>query len=176
MKAATDDQIAQLRRHAVNSVTREIMTNGLKLTWAQAYALGDEVINWMRTRLGLKSTTSDRGITLRPDPSSVKAHATMRENVMLKSHNPGIAAADIRMIASLAEQDMSGEVDDSYARTGNAKDTIRRWHGAARSAGDADLVETINRMGVAAAAEAYEAARQGAPVLSKGRLSRRSRT
>ena len=72
MKAATDDQITQLRRHAVNNVTREIMANGLKLTWAQAHALGDEVIDWMRTRLDLKSSTTDHGITFKPDPSNRK--------------------------------------------------------------------------------------------------------
>lgn len=63
---ATDDQITQLRRHAVNDVTREIMTNGIKLTWDQAHDLGDEVIDWMGTRLGLKSRTTDAGITFTP--------------------------------------------------------------------------------------------------------------
>lgn len=159
MKAATDNQITQLRRHAVNSVTGEIMAHGTKLTWDQANDLGDEVINWMRTRLGLKSTTSDRGITFKPDPGAIRAHATIRYSPAHKSSRSGVSPADIRAVASLAEQDMSGEVDDSYARTGDAKDTIQRWYDSARSAGDTDLIKTIDRMGVAAAAKAYEAAR-----------------
>jgi len=67
---ATDDQLAQLRRHAVNTVTREIMANGIKLTWEQADDLGDEVIDWMGTRLGLKSRTTDAGIVFSPTRTS----------------------------------------------------------------------------------------------------------
>ncbi len=70
---------------------------------------------------------------------------------------------DIRAIESLAEQDRADEVDDSYARTGDAQDTIRRWHASARSAGDHALVDTINRMGLSKAAAAYEAARRSNP-------------
>jgi hypothetical protein len=138
------------------------MEHGLKLTWAQADDLGDETIDWMRSRLGLKGTTSDRGITFNPDPSSTRAHATVRHSAARKSPRPPPRRADINVVASLAEQDTSGEVVDSYARTGDAADTILRWYASARSAGDTDLVETIDRMGVAAAAKAYEAARPGA--------------
>ncbi len=60
--AVTEDQITQLRRHAVNDATREIMWNGVKLTWEQADDLGQEVIDWMRTRLGLQTRTTDAGI------------------------------------------------------------------------------------------------------------------
>lgn len=63
---ATEDQITQLRRHAVNDMTREIMANGIKLTWEQADDLGDEVLDWMGKRLGLKSRTTDAGITFTP--------------------------------------------------------------------------------------------------------------
>jgi hypothetical protein len=145
------------------------MMNGLKLTWVQAHDLGDEVVNWMRTRLGLKSITSDHGITFKPDPGAIRAHATIRGSSAKKSSRP--SRADIRSIASLAEQDMSGEVDDSYARTGDAADTIRRWYASARSAGDTGLIETVDRMGVMAAAQAYEAARRGsAHATMKGNL------
>lgn len=68
---ATEDQITQLRRHAVNDVTREIMRDGIKLTWEQAHELGDEVIDWMRSRLGLGSRTTDDGITFTPSPESL---------------------------------------------------------------------------------------------------------
>jgi hypothetical protein len=170
VKAATDNQITQLRQHAVNSVTREIMTNGIRLTWAQADDLGDEVINWMSSRLGLKTITSDHGITFRPDPGVTGAHATRRYRAAQKSSRSRsrTSPADIRAVASLVEQDMSGDVDDSYARTGDAEDTIQRWYASARAAGDTDLVETIDRMGVAAAAEAYEAARRRKPMRQLG--------
>ena len=150
MKEATSDQITQLRRHAVNTVTNDIKAHGVRLSWGQVDDLGNEVIDWMRSRLGLKSTTSDHGVTFKPDPS-VRSHAKVRPR----------DTADIRAITSLAEQDTSGEVDDSYARTGDAEDTIRRWRSSARSAGDTDLVETIDRMGISSAARAYEAARRG---------------
>jgi hypothetical protein len=63
---ATEVQIIQLRRRAVNDVTREIMANGIKLTWEQADDLGDMVLDWMGKRLGLKSRTTDAGITFTP--------------------------------------------------------------------------------------------------------------
>lgn len=64
--SATPAQVTQLRRHAVNDVTRTIMTSGVRLTWAQADDLGDEVVQWMRDRLGLTSRTTDAGITFEP--------------------------------------------------------------------------------------------------------------
>lgn len=67
---------------------------------------------------------------------------------------------DRRVIESLASQDRSGEVDDSYGRTGDAEDTIRRWYNAARQAGDDDLVRTIDRIGVREAGRLYETARR----------------
>ncbi len=66
---------------------------------------------------------------------------------------------DLRAIRALAHQDQAGEVDDSYARTGDAEDTIQRWYDSARSAGDYRLVEIIDRIGIAAAARIYEAER-----------------
>jgi len=69
------------------------------------------------------------------------------------------ALADLAGIRELARQDQAGEVDDSYARTGDAMDTIRRWRAAGRSANDRDLVELIDRVGVRAAAQIYQAAR-----------------
>lgn len=59
-------QLEEIRHHAVNDVTREIMSNGIKLTWDEADDLGDETLDWMRTRLGLKSSTTDSGITFKP--------------------------------------------------------------------------------------------------------------
>jgi hypothetical protein len=42
---ATEDQLVQIRRRAVNDTTREIMAHGLVLTWDQAKALGDETLD-----------------------------------------------------------------------------------------------------------------------------------
>ncbi len=69
LTTATEAQIEQLRRHAVNDVTREIMAHGVKLTWEQADALGDETIDWMGGRLGLNKRTTDAGITFAPPKS-----------------------------------------------------------------------------------------------------------
>lgn len=66
---------------------------------------------------------------------------------------------DVRAIRGLARQDHSGESDDSYARTGDAEDTIRRWYAAGGSAGDRDLIDLIDRVGVREAARVYAAAR-----------------
>lgn len=71
-----------------------------------------------------------------------------------------ITDADAHAIRNLAWQDRSGEVDDSYARTGDAEDTIRRWYDAGGSGCDRDLVELIDRVGVREAALVYEAARR----------------
>lgn len=74
---ATEPQITQLRRHAVNDVTREIMAHGVKLTWDQAEELGDETIDWMSGRLGLNRQTSDTGVIFTPPEhrASTKAYA-----------------------------------------------------------------------------------------------------
>ena len=69
-----------------------------------------------------------------------------------------ISAAS-KAIRNLARQDRSDDVDDSYARTHDAKDTIERWRAAAAEAGDRDCVLAIDRLGVERAAEVYAAAR-----------------
>lgn len=63
-------------------------------------------------------------------------------------------------IKSLAKQDQAGETDDSYARTKDARDTIERWHKSAASAGDLELCEIIDALGLERAAEIYAAARE----------------
>lgn len=67
--------------------------------------------------------------------------------------------SDLSGIRSLAQQDMAGEVDDSFARTGDAEDTIEHWRAAARQANDTDLIALIDRLGVPVAASIYAAAR-----------------
>ena len=68
---ANEAQIEQLRQHAVNSVTNMIAMHGIKLTWEQADALGDETIDWMVGRLGLNKRTTDVGVTFTPPPGGL---------------------------------------------------------------------------------------------------------
>lgn len=67
--------------------------------------------------------------------------------------------SDILAIRDIAKQDAAGETDDSYARTGDALDTIRRWRASSAAAGDHELVVIIDRLGEDEAAEIYAAAR-----------------
>ena len=62
-------------------------------------------------------------------------------------------------IRAIAKQDQAGEVDDSYLRTHDEEDTIRRWRASAASAGDNRLVDAIDQLGISGAAALYEAAR-----------------
>jgi len=66
---------------------------------------------------------------------------------------------DLAAIRDLAIQDQAGGSDDSFARTGDARDTIVRWYTAAKVAGDESLASVIRRLGVDRAADAYRAAR-----------------
>ena len=64
---ATEAQIEQLRKHAVNDVTREIMRDGVLLSHDQADELGEEVLGWMGGRLGLSVKATDRGVECSPN-------------------------------------------------------------------------------------------------------------
>lgn len=66
MITATETQIEQLRKHAVNDVTREIMAHGVLLSHDQADDLGEEVLGWMGGRLGLNVEVTDRGVQCSP--------------------------------------------------------------------------------------------------------------
>jgi len=71
---ATEDQLVQISRRAVNATTRKIMTDGITLTWDQVDSLGDEPLDWMRERLGLKVKTTDAGAVFSP----ARTHAARR--------------------------------------------------------------------------------------------------
>ena len=86
--------------------------------------------------------------------------ADWREYVSSVSTAAADVASDERVIRSLARQDQAGDVDDSFARTGDALDTIRRWRQSAREGGDVALVETIDALGEDRAAEIYAQARE----------------
>lgn len=55
-------QLARLSAHAVDSVTRAIMADGIDLSHAEADELGEETLDWMRARLGLTITETDAGV------------------------------------------------------------------------------------------------------------------
>jgi len=63
---ATEEQMTQLRRRAVNDATREIMRDGVFLTQEQADDLGEETLGWIGGRLGLNVKATDRGVECTP--------------------------------------------------------------------------------------------------------------
>lgn len=63
---ATDEQITQLRAHAVNDITRKIMADGVSLTHEQADDLGAETLGWIGGRLGLNVKATDTGVECTP--------------------------------------------------------------------------------------------------------------
>src|SRR5690606_18243279 len=90
---------------------------------------------------------------------SPRWESEQREHIVLTVPAAEITDEDRAAIKSLAKQDQSGEVDDSYARTGDAEDAIQRWYDSAAEAGDSDLCEIVDRIGLDEAAKLYEAAR-----------------
>lgn len=68
--------------------------------------------------------------------------------------------ADSRQIASLVRQDRELETEDPRGRlTMTGAEAIKSWRSAAKTAGDLDLIATLDRLGDGWAAEMYEAAR-----------------
>jgi len=66
--ATRTQRLDSLRRMAINDVTRRIAAEGVDLDWEEADALGEEVFDWMRKRLGLNLSTTEGGIVFRPRP------------------------------------------------------------------------------------------------------------
>jgi hypothetical protein len=63
---ATPIEIDTIEARRVDDTTRQMMAEGVSLSWAQVDALGDEAIDWLTRRLGLTCTTDDKGITCTP--------------------------------------------------------------------------------------------------------------
>lgn len=59
---ATETQIATIRARRMDDTARAMMIDGVMLTHEQADALGEEAMGWLRSRLGLRVTVTDRGI------------------------------------------------------------------------------------------------------------------
>lgn len=66
MTTARTAQIEQLRCMAVNATTRAIAADGIELTYAQADDLGEVVLDWMTSRLGLSISETDSGVVATP--------------------------------------------------------------------------------------------------------------
>ena len=71
MTTATETQIAALAARRVDATTREIAETGITLTHEQADDLGAEVLDWMRSRLDMVVTETDRGTECAPGVPSV---------------------------------------------------------------------------------------------------------
>ncbi len=62
---------------------------------------------------------------------------------------------DALIARNLARSDVSGDVDDSYAHTGDSQDTIQRWYDSAAAGGDVALCDEIGRSGIQAIGIVY---------------------
>ena len=59
---ATEEQIATIRARRIDAVARAMMTGGVTLTHEQADDLGEDGVDWLKTRLGLTVRETDRGV------------------------------------------------------------------------------------------------------------------
>ncbi len=64
--AATETQIATIRARRVDDTAREMMRAGVTLSHEQADDLGEEAMDWMRSRLGLDVETTDAAVVCSP--------------------------------------------------------------------------------------------------------------
>lgn len=59
---ATTEQIETIRAQRVDDTACAMMRDGVTLTWEQADALGDDVLDWIERRLGLRVETTHAGV------------------------------------------------------------------------------------------------------------------
>lgn len=97
IQTATETQIATIRARRVDDTARAMMTAGVMLTHEQADDLGDECLDWLRSRLGLRVAETDRGVEC-----TVDAAALAREVAAIVGHD---GSADIRTIVDCAIAD-----------------------------------------------------------------------
>lgn len=58
----TAQQLATIQARRVDDTAREMMRDGVSLTWDEAGVVGDEACDWIARRLGLAKTTNDAGV------------------------------------------------------------------------------------------------------------------
>lgn len=66
LSPATDATLSTIRRRAYDDEARRIASEGVYLSHDEADALSDEALDWLRSRLGLRIETDDRGVECRP--------------------------------------------------------------------------------------------------------------
>lgn len=71
IQTVTETQIAALAARRVDATTREIAERGIVLTHEQADDLGAEVLDWMKSRLDMVVTETDRGTECAPGVPTV---------------------------------------------------------------------------------------------------------
>lgn len=59
----TDEQRTTIEARAYNDCARDMQRTGVTMTHAQADELGEEALSWLGSRLGLRVTETDRGVT-----------------------------------------------------------------------------------------------------------------
>jgi hypothetical protein len=59
---ATVEQIATIRARRVDDTAREMMREGVSLTWEEAETVGDEGCAWIARRLGLTKAADAEGV------------------------------------------------------------------------------------------------------------------
>jgi hypothetical protein len=64
--SATPEQMATIRAMRVDDTARDMMANGVRLTWDQADDLSGEQIDWLYCRLGLGRESCDTGMRFLP--------------------------------------------------------------------------------------------------------------
>lgn len=60
--SARDVILSAIRARAVTDATRYVQEHGISLSHDEADDMGDECLDWLRTRLGLRVTTTDTGV------------------------------------------------------------------------------------------------------------------
>jgi hypothetical protein len=63
---ASNEEIETIAARAYDDVAREMEAEGVELSYAQADALGDEALDWLRTRLSLDVQETDEGVICMP--------------------------------------------------------------------------------------------------------------
>jgi hypothetical protein len=61
-QTATETQLTTIRRRAYDDTARALAVSGVVLTHEQADDLGDEAMDWLRTRLGLRIEETAAGV------------------------------------------------------------------------------------------------------------------
>lgn len=74
-RSATALTLETIRARRVDDEARRVSREGVLLTHDEADALGDEGLDWLRTRLGLRAKETDRGIECRSAQADIATHA-----------------------------------------------------------------------------------------------------